>query len=140
MDYLFELSQITGKSVLLIVGMPASWGNYFDAEGDGHYEYSWKPCDCSDEDECFIGSYDDPECWDCNLHFMRCYECLRVRVQYHTRYEPCEYCLKKTDKESPCHQAHPSLEYAVKAARSYRFDKRGREQWLTATASTVNGK
>jgi len=125
-DYLFELSRITGRSVLLVEGMPICSDGYW-LEGDGYYEYSWEPCDCSDEDEClcFSGGYDHRKCWDCGLIFMRCYKCRRVRVQYGTRDEPCEYCLKTTGEEWSCDGGHPSLEYAVKVARSYRFDKRG---------------
>jgi len=127
MHYLYELSQITGKSVLLIEGMPACDGDGLYVEGDGHYEYSWRPCDCSDEDECLCSTdeIDWRKCWDCGLIFMRCHKCRRVRVQYSSRCEPCEYCLKKTGEEWPCHQGHPSLVYAVAVARSYRFDRRG---------------
>jgi len=137
MHYLYELSQITGKSVLLIEGMPGCFGDGLDVEGDGHYEYSWRPCDCSDDDECSIGGYDCRKWWDCCMVFMRCYKCLRVRVQYCGRDEPCEYCLKTTGEEWSCDGGHPSLEYAVNVARSYRFDERGRGLRLTAT---VNGK
>jgi hypothetical protein len=131
LDYLFELSRITGKCVLLIEGMPASRGGFFDAEGDGHYECSWKT---------------DGMTWDVGMLFARCYKCLRVRVQHGWYQEPyeycahCEYCFKQSGEKSRCDAAHPSLEYAVNAARSYRFDERGRGLWLTATASTVNGK
>ena len=123
LDYLFELSQITGRSVLLIEGMPTCSGRYFDTEGDGHYEYSWKPCDCGDEDKCFSDGYDCCKWWDLGMHFMRCYKCFRVRVQYGSRFEPCEYCLKKSGEKSRCDAAHPSLVHAVKVARSYRFDR-----------------
>jgi hypothetical protein len=125
-DYLFELSRITGKSVLLIEGMPISFfDDYCVGTADGFYEYSWEPCDCSDESEClcFSGEIDWRKCWDCGLIFMRCYKCRRVRVQYGSRNEPCEYCLKTTGEECSCDGGHPSLEYAVKVARSYRFDK-----------------
>jgi len=126
-DYLFELSQITGKSVLLVEGMPISFFDDYCVGGDGFYEYSWKPCDCSDEGEClcFSGRYDERKCWDCGLIFMRCYKCRRVRVQYGSRDEPCEYCLKTAGEEWHCDGGHPSLVHAVKVARSYRFDKRG---------------
>jgi hypothetical protein len=124
MDYLFELSQITGKSVLLIVGMPASWGNYFDAEGDGHYEYSWNPCNCNNENECFIDGCDCCKSWDLCMRFARCYNCWRVRVQFADCCEPCEYCLNQLGKNSHCYTDHPTLVHAVKVARSYRFDNR----------------
>jgi hypothetical protein len=112
-----ELSWITGKSVLLIEGMPALWENYFDAEGYGHYEITITPY------------YDEK--WDHRMLFARCYKCLRVRVQhgwYHEPYEYgqyCEYCLKQLGEKSRCNAAHPSLVTAVKVARSYRFDGRG---------------
>jgi hypothetical protein len=132
MDYLYELSRITGKGVLLIEGMPGCSGDGLLVEGYGHYEYSWRPCNCSEENECSIGGYDCRKWWDCCMVFMRCYKCLRVRVQYCTRYEPCEYCLKNTGEESPCDADHPSLVPAVAVARSYRFDERGRISRLTA--------
>ena len=110
MDYLFDLSRITGKSVLLIVGMPAFTGDSFDAEGCGHYEYSWKP--------------PDYEHWDCCMMFMKCFKCYRVRVDFGGCCDPCEYCLKNTGEESPCYTNQPSLVNAVKVARSYRFDNR----------------
>jgi hypothetical protein len=109
MDYLFELSQITGKSVLLIEGRPALWHCFCDAEGDGHYEYT-----CT--------HYKN---WDVCMRFAKCYKCLRVRVQQAYIQEPCDYCLKTTGVKSPCNEGHPWLVYAVAVARSYRFDERG---------------
>jgi hypothetical protein len=115
--HLLELSWITGKSVLLIEGMPALWENYFDAEGDGHYEIT------------ITSNFD--ERWDYRMLFARCYKCFRVRVQHGWHQEPCEsgqyceYCLNQLGEKSPCDAAHPSLVYAVKVARSYRFDERG---------------
>jgi hypothetical protein len=114
LDYLFELSRITGKSVLLIEGMPASWESFFDAEGEGHYECSLKT---------------DSMTWDVGMLFARCYRCLRVRVQHGWYQEPyeyrayCEYCFKQSGEKSRCDAAHPSLVHAVKVARSYRFDE-----------------
>ena len=116
LDYLFELSWITGKRVLLVVGMPSCDGRYFDAEGDGHYECSWAP---------------DGMTWDDRMLFARCYGCLRVRVQHGYYQEPyeygqyCEYCLNQLGEKSPCNAAHPSLVTVVTVARSYRFDGRG---------------
>jgi hypothetical protein len=113
MDYLFELSRITGKSVLLIEGMPTCSGGYFDVEGDGHYECSWTP---------------SGRTWDFGMRFAKCYKCLRVRVQhgwYQEPYEYCEYCLKQSGEKSHCNAAHPTLVTAVKVARSYRFDEHG---------------
>ena len=113
---LAELSDITGKSVLLIEGMPALWENYFDAEGDGHYEITITPCG---------------ERWDYRMLFARCYKCRRVRVQHGYYQEPyeygqyCEYCLNQLGEKSPCNAAHSSLVAAVYVARSYRFDRRG---------------
>jgi hypothetical protein len=109
-NYLYELSRITGKSVLLLEGMPAFSGSSFDAEGCGHYEYVWEP--------------PDYELWDCCMVFMRCFKCYRVRVDFASRCEPCQYCLTNTGEESPCYTNHPTLVYAVKVARSYRFDNR----------------
>ena len=140
LDYLFELSRITGKSVLLVEGMPTCPLDEFGKlQADGYYEYSWKPCDCSDEDEClcFTGGYDHRKCWDCYMHFTRCYECLRVSVRHLDCHDPCEYCLKQSGDEQCCDGNHPSLEHAVAVARSYRFEERGRGVWVTAT---VNGK
>jgi len=114
LDYLFELSWISGKGVLLIEGMPASWESFFDAEGEGHYECSWEP---------------DGMTWDVGMRFARCYKCLRVRVQHGYYQEPyeygqyCEYCLNQLDEKSPCNAAHASLVHAVKVARSCRFDE-----------------
>jgi hypothetical protein len=134
--HLAELSYITGKSVLLIEGMPALWDDifvdkgygeiYFDAEGDGHYEITITP--------------DFDERWDTNMLFARCYKCFRVRVQHGWHQGPCEYCLKQSDEKSRCDAAHPSLVHAVNVARSYRFEERGRGVWVTAADSTVNGK
>jgi len=124
MDYLFELSRITGKSVLLIEGKPALWHTFFSAEGDGHYEYSWTA---------------SGKTWDVCMRFAKCYKCFRVRVQFAFIQEPCEYCLENTGEKSTCDEGHSWLVYAVAVARSYRFDLFGSEQWLTATASTVNG-
>ena len=136
-DYLFELSRITGKSVLLIEGTPKSSDGHLDSDGDGHYQYSWEPCTCSDNSKCSIGGYDCCKWWDNYMQFMRCYKCLRVRVQYDSRSEPCEYCLEKTGEKVSCYDDHPSLVHAAQVARSYRFDERGRGLRLTAT---VNGK
>jgi len=124
-DYLFELSKITGKGVLLLEGMPALWNGFFDAEGDGHYDCSWDPQ---------FGN----TAWDVCMLFARCYECYRVRVQHGYYQEPyeygqyCEYCLNQLGEKSPCNAAHPSLVHAVKVARSYRFDNHGRGLRLTA--------
>jgi len=113
LDYLFELSRITGKSVLLIEGMPTGKHGFFDAEGDGHYECSWTA----------LG-----ETWDICMRFAKCYKCLRVRVQHGWYQEPyeygqyCEYCLSQLGEKSACNAAHPSLVTAVTVARSYRFD------------------
>jgi len=100
-DYLDELSWITGRSVLLVQGMP---------KVGGHYKFTCTPY-------CIT--------WDIDMHFMRCYKCLRVRVQYGNCCEPCEYCLKQSGEKSRCDAVHPSLVHAVKVARSYRFDRRG---------------
>jgi len=118
-DYLFELSRIIGKNVLLIEGMPAVDGNYFDSEGDGHYECSW---------DSFLG-----ETYDFKMLFARCFKCYRVRVQHGWYQEPyeygqyCQYCLNQLGEKSPCNAKHPSLVYAVKVARSYRFDNQKRD-------------
>jgi len=130
--YLAELSWITGKSVLLIEGMPALWENYyFNAEGNGHYEITIFP----------YGG----EKWDYRMLFARCWKCHRVRVQHGWYQEPyeycgyCEHCIMQSGEKSRCDAAHPWLVHAVNMARSYRFDERRRGHWLTATASTVNG-
>jgi len=123
LDYLFELSRITGKGVLLLEGMPASWESFFDAEGEGHYDCSWAPNDMT---------------WDVGMLFARCYKCLRVRVQHGWHQEPyeycahCEYCFKQSGEKSRCDPAHPSFVHAVKVARSYRFDESRRISRLTA--------
>ena len=102
--------------MLLIEGIPALWENYFDAEGDGHYEITITPCG---------------ERWDYRMLFARCYKCRRVRVQHGYYQEPyeygqyCEYCLNQLGEKSPCNAAHSSLVAAVYVARSYRFDRRG---------------
>jgi hypothetical protein len=120
---LAELSDVTGKSVLLIEGMPAVWHTFFSAEGDGHYEISITPCG---------------ERWDYGMRFARCYKCGRVRVQHGYYQEPyeygqyCEYCLNQLGEKSPCNAAHSSLVAAVYVARSYRFGERGRGLWVTA--------
>jgi hypothetical protein len=107
---LTELSWITGRSVLLIEGMPALWESYFDAEGYGHYEITITP------------NFD--ERWDHRMLFARCYKCFRVRVQHGWHQGPCEYCLKTTGKACACDAAHHTLRYAAEVARSYRFDNR----------------
>ena len=100
-DYLDELSWITGRSVLLVQGMP---------KVGGHCEFTCTPYNIT---------------WDIDMHFMRCYKCLRVRAQYRDCCQLCEYCLMQSGEKSRCDAAHPSLVHAVKVARSYRFDKRG---------------
>jgi hypothetical protein len=96
-DYLDELSWITGRSVLLVQGMP---------KVGGHYEFT-----------CTFYCIN----WDIDMHFMRCYKCLRVCVRHRDCCELCEYCLKQSGEKSRCDAAHPSLVHAVKVARSYRF-------------------